>query len=134
MTMIPGVYVFIWNPRIGKLLLLHRKLHWSGWECVKGHQEASESDETTARREVQEETGLTSVTLMPLPSKMTYESHHEKFHFSTFLAITDREDVTTSFEHDDARWVSYDDAMRLLTWPNSRDLLLSIREKLTNNV
>lgn len=134
MNQIPGVYVVIWNPRIGKLLLLHRVLHWSGWECVKGHREEGESNEATAKREVQEEAGLALATLIPLHAEIAYISHNEEYHFSAFLATTDTETVTTSFEHDDARWVGYDEAMKLLTWPNARDLLRSIREKLTNNI
>lgn len=131
MSVVMGVYAFLWNPRIGKLLLLHRVLHWSGWECVKGHREENESDESTARREILEETGMTDMTLTPLHQVMTFLNKEDEVQNAVFLATTDSERVTTSFEHDDARWVSYDEAMKLLTWPDSRVLLRSIHEQLT---
>lgn len=129
MSVITGVYVVVWNPRIGKLLLLHRKLHWSGWECVKGRREESESDEETARREVEEETGITNIALTPLRTVMTFKNKEDEVRNVVFLATTDAEEVTISFEHDDARWVRYDEAMELLTWPDSRELLRTIHQK-----
>ena len=39
-------------------LILKRKLHWKGWEFVKGGRRFFESRTCTARREVKEETGL----------------------------------------------------------------------------
>ncbi len=133
MNQILGVYVVIWNPRIGKLLVLHRVLHWSGWECVKGHQDEGEL-EGAAKREVQEETGIDAVTLKSLRTSIVFTHNDDEHRYAVYLATTDTKEVTTSLEHDDARWVSYDTAMKLLTWPNARDLLRSIREKLINNV
>lgn len=133
MSVIFGISVIIWNPRIGKLLLLHRVLHWSGWECVKGHREEGESDEAAAKREILEETGITDIALVPLHKVMAFTNKDDEVRNTVFLATTDSERVTTGFEHDNARWVSYDEAMKLLTWPNARDLLYSIREKLTND-
>jgi 8-oxo-dGTP pyrophosphatase MutT (NUDIX family) len=47
-----------------KFLLLHRVLHWSGWEFPKGGINGGETHEETIRRELFEETGINNYELI----------------------------------------------------------------------
>ncbi|MEB3272419.1 MAG: NUDIX domain-containing protein, partial [Prochlorothrix sp.] len=53
------------------LLILHQKGHWA---FPKGHAEPGESPLETARREVEEETGLTDLVIVP---DQTFVEHYE---------------------------------------------------------
>ena len=59
-----GAVIFRRNDegKIEFLLLKHRRGHW---DFPRGHKENDESDEETVRREVQEETGITDIKIMP---------------------------------------------------------------------
>jgi len=47
----------------GRFLVLKRKLHWHGWEFVKGHVE-KETARQAVLRELREETGIKNVKLI----------------------------------------------------------------------
>ena len=55
----------IFRDEGGKRLYL--LLHYAGghWDFPKGHVEAGESEEQTAKREIQEETGISSIEFLP---------------------------------------------------------------------
>ena len=59
----------------GKYLILKRKLHWKGWEFVKGNID-HEGYRKAVLREIREETGLKKVRIIcQLPPEIFY--HHE---------------------------------------------------------
>ncbi|MEN9206436.1 MAG: NUDIX domain-containing protein [Thermostichales cyanobacterium SZTDM-1c_bins_54] len=57
-----GVIVIVTSPEPQYLLIRHRKGHWG---FPKGHKEGQESDQAAALRELQEETGLSGLQLLP---------------------------------------------------------------------
>lgn len=63
--------------RRGQALLFYRR---GAWDMPKGHQEPGETLEECALREVQEETGLTRLTLGS-PICVTYHTYHNKDKF-----------------------------------------------------
>ncbi|MBI3956378.1 MAG: NUDIX domain-containing protein [Candidatus Kerfeldbacteria bacterium] len=110
-----GVTVIIYDPQSKRLLLLHRVLHWSGWEFVKGHVAANEAPADAARRETAEETGLTLTTLNILPAPLTFRAADGVRTYQSFLGTAEQGTVTVGPEHDGFRWVPLDEARTLLT-------------------
>jgi 8-oxo-dGTP pyrophosphatase MutT (NUDIX family) len=113
-------------------LLLHyqtnkrRKRHF--WDFTKGHIEKGEDEETAAKREIKEETGLTNITFVNgFKEKINYSFKiKDKIIFKTvifFLAQAKREKIIISFEHEDFRWLSFKEALKLLTFKNGRNIL-----------
>ena len=87
----------------------------------------------TMRREVREETGLTEVR--PFEGfenviEYYYSRGGRRIHkqVTFFLAESPEEKVTLSFEHRDFIWLGYDDAIKFVTYSNSKKLLQAAEE------
>jgi len=124
-------------------IILKRKKHWKGWEFVKGKIDPFELKRKTAIREVFEETGY-----KPLGSKGI-----KKFNFSgkykwekllpdrpgfvgqtfSLYAVEVKKDARKKIkiskkEHSDSQWVSFEKALKKITWPNQRKSLRIVNE------
>lgn len=107
--------------RDGKFLLLRRVRNWKGWEFPKGGIDGDEEEEEALLREIQEETGLTDVTIrarVPYVIKYNYPGGHPSEYSgamqSVFIVDAPAGEVKTSEEHDGHKWVSYGEAMKEL--------------------
>ena len=104
------------------------------WDFVKGHVEPDdESFEITALRELAEETGIDSATIVPnFQTRTQYEFTHKgeviKKQVHWFLAETDEMIVKLSNEHVGFLWLSWNDAMEQLTFDNSIRVLTAAKE------
>jgi len=118
------------------VLLLHRVLHWRGWEFPKGTMEAGESPEDTIKREVREETGLKGAVITDrLGKQIAFTSKGREYVIVDVFLI--RADMTlpvqidqNTQEHDGYRWVTAEEALDLLTYENARDLLKEVHRNL----
>ena len=104
------------------------------WVFPKGTPDRGESVEETALREVREETGLDVEIVAPL-GVIDYwfavpgERVHKFVHF--FLMRATGGDVSRhDHEYDHVRWVSIDEARRLLTYDTYREILDRALERL----
>ncbi|HLD38839.1 MAG TPA: NUDIX hydrolase [archaeon] len=114
-TMVAAV---IFDSR-GRFLILKRKLHWHGWEFVKGRAE-KETARQAVLREIREETGIRNdMFITKLPPEIFYR--HENIHGHTssvqkaFLLEYLGGKIRLSFEHSAYKWVDKKTAERLLT-------------------
>ena len=113
-----------------RFLILHRKLNWVGWECLKETMEENESEEETVRRGMQEEINVKQFEIVKRKKiyiQLPYESTIER----AFLIKIDADqkiDISQnkSKEHDDYKWVSQEEAEKLLTHKNITDVLKEI--------
>jgi len=124
-----GAIIFWESPNSPKerlyLLLHHKKGHW---DFPKGHIEPGEALEETIRREVEEETGISNLLfLQPFEEEIQYsfESKGKKIdkHVVFYLAKTSQKEITLSSEHVDFRWLPYEEALKQITFPASREIL-----------
>ena len=128
-----GAVVFR-KPRNIYYLLLHYEA--GHWDFPKGIQEKDETPQHTARREIQEETGITKLEFIAgFKKNITYFFRRQKrvvFKKVTyFLAKTPTRRVTISTEHQGYAWLPYEEALNRITFKNSKDVLRSAHKVLT---
>jgi 8-oxo-dGTP diphosphatase len=103
-------------------VIVHREAY-DDWSLPKGKVDPGETDEQTARREVEEETGLVCRLGAELPST-TYRDRHGRPKVVRYWAmVAERGEVGGHHEVDDARWVPVDEARRRLSYARDRDVL-----------
>lgn len=130
------------EPQFG---VLHRT-DFDAWQGVAGGVEAGETLRCAARRELQEELGLTSaIEPLPLdtrasiptrvfgaqpewPRGLYVVSEH------SFAADLTGQDITLSDEHDDILWLDYQGAASLLTFDSNRTALWETRCRITDGL
>jgi 8-oxo-dGTP diphosphatase len=113
------------GPGGREILVVHRP-KYGDWTFPKGKAEAGESDEDCARREVEEETGLTCTLREELPSTSYTDSQGRPKRVRYWLMEPVEGKLACRHEVDEARWVSLDEASRLLTYDRDIDLLRSL--------
>jgi 8-oxo-dGTP pyrophosphatase MutT (NUDIX family) len=127
-----GMILFRRTPEPHYLLLHYESGHW---DLPKGHIESGEHPEETAKRELQEETGISEIHLLD-GYKQTLRYFFRQKGIGIFkvviffLAETTQSEVTLSAEHVGFDWLPYDAALARLTFKNSRDLLVKAHEHL----
>ena|SRR5437773_8266400 len=116
-----------------KFLMLKRsersKIYPGIWQMVTGKIDAGESTSDAVKRELAEETGLKAENLFVVPKiNSFYFPTSDKIVLSpVFLAIVNSTDVTISDEHSEYKWVSYDEAIKIIYWPNQIESLTIIK-------
>ena len=107
------------------LLMINRKGYW---EFPKGHLQQGETDLVAAKREVQEETGLSQLkVLRGFRTKIKYRYQRlgkpaEK-EVVFFLMETRPQSVVVSDEHQGFIWLPYQEALSKLSYNNARRVL-----------
>ena len=112
------------SGRAWKVLTLRRASGRSpgSWELVHGHIEKGELPAVAARRELREESGLTTDRLYAITASSFYLLKNDSVMISlVFAAIVDAARVTTGPEHDRYEWLSFAAAKKRLTWPRDAE-------------
>lgn len=116
------------------LLILHTKGHWG---FPKGHKDPGESDLETAQRELQEETGLTSYSVVTdrvfteqyqfINPKGIQVDKTVIYYLAQIQMSGPNQDPHVTIQADelaDYRWCSYEQGLELMTYPASRQVLI----------
>jgi 8-oxo-dGTP pyrophosphatase MutT (NUDIX family) len=98
------------------------------WEFVKGHKEENETDEQTILRELEEETGITDAQIIPrFKEKYDYSFNfqRQRIHknINCYLIKSNTREVTISYEHEDFEWLTFQKALKRVSFDNARKLL-----------
>lgn len=109
----------------------------SYWEFPKGHVEGNEKLLDTAKREIQEETGIDDLKFIDgfkKTIKYFFQFKGEKIlKFVTFfLAQTNRKKVKISKEHLGYEWLTFKEAMKRIKFENSKEVLRAANDFLKN--
>lgn len=120
-------------------VVLKRKKHWKGWEFPKGKIEKFELRRVTARREVEEETGLKILKIRRMKVDGFYRYKKElkdrpgiigqTYHL--FAVKVDRGNGRIKIdkkEHYMGKWVDFEKAMKLLTWKDQKKSLKIVND------
>ena len=112
------------------------------WQGIAGGAEEGETGEQAARREMREEAGIPPDTpLIPLDSiasiPVSFFRDRHLWGPATYVvpqhafgAQLGGHEIILSDEHTEFRWVSYEDAVRLLRWDSNKTALWELRERL----
>lgn len=143
-----GAVIFREENGIKKYLLLHYE---SGhWDFPKGHVEEGESETETLDREVREETGISDTGIIPDFKKQVKYFYQAKGNelkerekdgrpikvikrVIYYIAETKTEEVKISFEHIGYEWLDYENALKRITFKNSKEVLKEANDFLVNN-
>jgi len=130
-----GAILFSENDGGLEYLLLH--YHAGHWDFPKGNVEEGEKDLDTVRREIKEETSIGNIQLVDgFKKKVEYNYKragkmvHKEVVF--YLAKTNVKNVKLSFEHKGYGWMSYEEALKRLTYRNSKTILEEANSFLNN--
>lgn len=123
-----GAVIYHYDPikRSTSYLVLHYPA--GHWDFPKGAIENKETEEQTATREIFEETGL-HITSFVSGFRKEIEYHyrrqsllaHKRVIF--FLAESKETAIRISFEHSGYEWLSFEQALRRLTFENAKSVL-----------
>ena len=98
------------------------------WGFAKGNIEEKENEEQTALREIKEETGLNDIVLLKGFKeniawfyRMNNELRRKEAIF--FLAETKTKEIKISKEHNDFKWLSYEEALKLIKIKSNKQLM-----------
>jgi len=140
-----SIGVVLYNLSKGEKRFLLLQYPHGHWDFVKGHKEKGESDEDTLRREVMEETGIQNLKRIHFyPKKRIFYFYKAKgteiikrvrrgnglFIFKQVIyysAETKDVDIHISDEHIGWRWFLYDEALKKLTFENSKNVLKQLK-------
>ena len=135
MTKETSAGMIVYNPKLGKFLLLEYSSHWG---FVKGNIEAGEDEMSAARRELKEETGIVKFKFIDgFSEKLSYfykkegKSVYKEVVF--FLVFTEDEDVKISEEHKSYKWCNYEEAYKLSNFKNTHQILKKANEYIKNS-
>jgi len=120
-----GAVVFRKNGEVEYLLLHYEAGHW---DFVKGKVEPNESEKDTVIRELEEETGLTNTKFVgDFREEINYffrrGSKKINKEVAYFLIQAKNGKVELSYEHVGYDWLSYEKAMKKLTFKNAKAVL-----------
>jgi bis(5'-nucleosidyl)-tetraphosphatase len=121
-----GAVIFLDKDGERRYLALHYPA--GHWDFPKGGLERGESEEDAARREIKEETGLTVDSFIPnFKKKIEYRYRradglsHKQVIF--FLAKASSDKVKISYEHSGYEWLTFEQAIKRLSFENARSIL-----------
>jgi 8-oxo-dGTP pyrophosphatase MutT (NUDIX family) len=108
-----------------EVVVVHRPAY-DDWTLPKGKAHRGESDEDCALREVEEETGLRCQRGRELPSCSYLDAADREKVVRYWLMRPSDGTLRPTREVDDARWLRYDEAERILSYERDRAVLRSV--------
>ena len=118
----------------GRPLFLLIRDSYANWGFPKGHLEHGEAPETAAVREVEEETGLEAIESRGVIDTIDWYFRfrgrliHKVCHFYLMESASERTSPQEAEGITECQWVTYDDAARMISYANARQVLKRAHE------
>ena len=130
-----GAIIFKENNERKFLLLLKGNY----FEFVKGYIEEGEEEKETVKREIEEETGIIDIQFIDRFREIYSFAYKYKGklifrEIILYLVKTNNEEVTISFEHDSYKWLSYKEALNIISFKNMKEILTKADNFLDNSL
>ncbi|MGN1298452.1 MAG: bis(5'-nucleosyl)-tetraphosphatase [Candidatus Scatovivens sp.] len=112
------------------LLVKHRKGHW---DFPKGHVEGNETEEETAIREVKEETNIDVEIQASKKYKINYIIEDKQVDKDVFFFLAQPLNLTTKPQYEEvdiAEWKTFEEALNLITYENSKNIFKQVLKDL----
>jgi 8-oxo-dGTP diphosphatase len=115
----------VWQPGPEVLVLLVHRPKYDDWSLPKGKAERGETDEQTALREVEEETGLRCTLERELPSTSYVDSggRPKVVRYWAMRPVGSGAQAHAQNEVDEVRWLTMPAASELLSYDRDRAVL-----------
>ena len=103
------------------------------WQCVTGKIEAGEKPHETALRELNEETGLTPLSMWTVDQvNHFFETEQNRMNLIPIFGVeVESEMVTLSPEHTEYKWCKIDEGVDLLLWNQQKQGLKTFHKMIT---
>lgn len=129
-----GAVIFRKDKGIKYLLLHYESGHW---DFVRGNIEKEEDEKETVKREIKEETGISDVKFVNnFRETINYYYRKSKeliFKEVIFYLVGTRDkDVKLSYEHIGYSWLSFEKALKKLTFKTAKSVLEKANEFVVN--
>jgi bis(5'-nucleosidyl)-tetraphosphatase len=133
-----GAVLFSLDNTVGKIEYLLLNYTAGHWDFPKGNIETGENEIHTARREIQEETGIDHVEFFKdFKNKIQYYYRRDERLIQKeviyFIARTNTKEVKLSHEHNGYSWGAYEKTLSLLTYKNAKKILIEANIFLEKN-
>ena len=137
-----GIFIVVYRKTKDgiKYLVLKRKWHWKGWEFPKGGVEKGETDIETVKRETREETGQEAFNIKKFNifGKYKYDKLYkdrpgymgQSYELYSVEVRGSRVKIDKK-EHSAYKWLSFRDAMKILTWDDQKKCLQIVNDYLS---
>jgi len=139
-----GVFIVIYKKVNGRseYLVLERKLHWKGWEFPKGGLKIWErgKEERAVLREVKEEAGgcrIVGIKRFDVSGKYKYSKKMSErpwtgqtYRLFAVEVKCGRLRIDRK-EHSSYKWLGFEKAYRMLTWPNQKKCLKIVNKSMS---
>jgi len=122
------ILLFVYNPKIGKFLLLNNSGK-KGKFVINEIISEGESSEAFAKRKLKEETGLNAVEILPLEWGSVYIEESNEFKEMNFIAFTDSDKISLNKKYSAYEWLSLEDFIRNIKWEDNKELLKIVLAK-----
>ena len=120
-----GACIFRLDNGIKWLVLRHNPDRGHHWDFPKGHVEPGETEEETAKREVYEECGIEIDIIKDFKEIVTFNPRPEIIKDVVYF-VAKAKNTNVKFVLDEMceyKWLSYEEAIKLLTFDNAKGLL-----------
>jgi len=136
-----GIIPIFKNPEGDFLFCLvqHQGEHWG---FPKGHPNTNEPEEETAKRELEEETGITDIKIISdisFDQQYIFEKDGTVYDKSVKYFLAFVSNVNTSIPDDfkneisEMKWLAFKEARELITFDNAKVVLDQVRDYLIKN-
>jgi len=105
------------------------------WQGVAGKIEKGETATQTVIRELEEETGMKPTKMFTADHIASfYDARNDRILIVPIFGIeVENSKVQLSAEHSEYRWVSFDEALALLTWKGQKEGLRTVHDEITSD-
>ena len=126
------------------MFCIFRRADSSYWQFIAGGGENGETPIEAAKRETIEEMGVEPKNIKQLtciayvPAEVVAESRRQHWNKNTYVipeysfAFECDSDPTLSLEHIEYKWLTYDEARKLLKWDSNKVAMYEIKTLLEN--